>query len=104
KLEAEFRRLSNFTTQYEALQKHLSVDPNNADIALKLAKLEIESGDLQEAQSLVQGVLKRRPRDARVLATAADLYDRLHQPEMARAFRQRLTAVQQEEKEVNSGR
>ena len=91
-LSAEFKRISDFSDRYEALQKRLSVEPNNLDAATQLAEMEIQSGNLDNARILVQGVLQRRPRDRRALKAAADMYSKLGDADLARAYKQRLVS------------
>ena len=101
KLSREFKRMSDFATRYDALSKHLSVEPSNLDVALELAELETQSGNLADAIPLVQGVLQKRPRDPRALRAAVALYDRLGQQQMAESLRIRLHAAQNPSAERN---
>src|SRR5262249_48863503 len=83
----EFKRMSDFSTRYDAVSKHLAVEPNNLNVALELAEMELELGNLADAAPLVQGVLQKRPQDPKALKLAAALYERQGQPEMADAIR-----------------
>jgi tetratricopeptide (TPR) repeat protein len=89
---AEYKRLTDFSARYDALRKRRAADPTNLDVALQLAEAEIASNKPEEALPLVNQVLRSRPSDAQALRLAGDLYDRLGQPQIAAALRQRLNA------------
>ncbi|HZO89444.1 MAG TPA: tetratricopeptide repeat protein [Chthonomonadaceae bacterium] len=99
-MNQEFKRISDYNRKYEVLRKHLSVEPNNAEVALQLAQLEIKGGSLVEARDLLEGVLKLRPRDPRALQAAIQLYDKGGDKKLASAYRERLANVERETKEA----
>ncbi len=91
---AEFKRISDFSSRLEALEKHLSVEPNNLEVALQLGEMDIQSGNLPDAATLVEAVLHKRPHDPRALKAAAELYKRMGQPDLAQAYSRRLASAQ----------
>lgn len=90
----EFKRISHYYAKSLALRKRLSFEPDNTDAALELAELEMQAGNLKEAEPLVSGILQRRPRDPRALKMAVSIYKTLGAKDRMMAFRQRLADVE----------
>jgi len=94
RISAEFKRISNYYTQSLALRKRLSFEPTNTAVALKLAELELQAGNLEEVRALVSGVLQRLPHDPHALKIAVKLHEVMGKKDLAEAFRQRLADAQ----------
>ncbi len=86
----EFKRLSDFYAKYDALRKRLALNPNDMELALSVGECEVELKNWGDADLLLQGVLRARPQDKRVLTALAKMYEGKGDKQMALAYRARL--------------
>jgi predicted Zn-dependent protease len=100
RMTAEFKRLSDLSTKHEALRKRLALEPNNLDVGLQYAEVEIQAGNYQNAEELLSILLRARPRDPGTLKAAIHLCDIQGQKQQAQLFRQRLAALSQDERQA----
>jgi Flp pilus assembly protein TadD len=89
-MEGQAQQLSARTDRLRALQKQAQLHPNDPDIALESAKLELEDGNLTDAVRYVQGVLQIRQADRRALELLERIYTVGGKPDMAEMVRQHL--------------
>lgn len=89
-LTKEFKRLSDFYAKYDALRKRLALDPNNVDNSLAVGECEVELKNWADAELLLQGVLRARPKDPRALKAIVRLYEGKGDKPQAEAYKARL--------------
>jgi tetratricopeptide (TPR) repeat protein len=92
-LGKEFKRLSQQNTKYEALRKRVTIDPNNVDAAIELGELEMDRKGYNDAQMLLEGALRARPKDVRALNAVIKLYKSTGNGKLATPYEQRLAAL-----------
>ncbi len=90
-LTKEFKRISDFYAKYDSLRKRLALTPNDPDLAIQVAECEIELRNWNDADLLLQGVLRTRPKDPRALKAAVRLYEGNGNKQLSDAYKARLT-------------
>lgn len=91
-LTKEFKRLSDFYAKYDALRKRLALNPNDVDNSLAVGECEVELKNWQDAELLLQGVLRARPKDPRALKAIVRLYEGVGDKQKAEAYKARLAS------------
>ncbi len=94
KMSLEFKRLSDYQTEKDILLKRMQVHPGDSDIVIEFAELEVASGDASEAVNYLKLVLQERPHEKRALQAMVAACEKLKQPEMVTAYRERLAGAQ----------
>ena len=89
-MSQEFKRISDYTTRTEALQKTLRVSPENIEAALQLAELDIEAEKYEDALPLLQKILQFQRQNLRALRAAEKLYTRIGDTKNATFYRERI--------------
>jgi Flp pilus assembly protein TadD len=97
-MQATFEKLHKAVTERDALVKRLTTNPTDAETALKLAELEFDAGNIEEALSLLQGVLQVRPEDPRALADAVKFFQKTGNAALVKEFQERLAKVRPSQK------
>lgn len=90
KLQAEFKRISDYSIRYDALMKRITTNPANIEAALELIELQTGAKRWADAEALIGRLLTARPSDPRVLRAAIATYEGLGQKEAAQVLRNRL--------------
>ncbi|MBN2383757.1 tetratricopeptide repeat protein [bacterium] len=67
----------------ENFEKCLSLDPQNRDVVISLARIHISNGNLEKGASLYQSYLIRQPRDGDIHFELGTIYHRLKQYKFA---------------------